>query len=265
MPFPDSPRVIYEINPLVEVICQVRFPAILRIDSELPASFQDRVRDSYPIFAEGSGQQQIKLNLQPPLADLLGGGGPISLRGRTSYEFISADRFWKVVLTRESLALACSKYRRWEEFKHQFQIAFSPLLDLYSPQFFTRVGLRYQDVIQRNALGLESVEWKELLQPHIAGELSSPDVASHVTQSVKQTTVTLEGNQGRVLINHSLAVSSEGEQCYLIDSDFSTDERTESTDVLNRLDDYNHCARRLFRWCITDRLHDAMHPEFLSE
>ena len=265
MPFPDSPRVIYEINPLVEVICQVRFPAILRIDSELPAGFQDRVRDAYPIFAESGGQQQIKLNLQPPLADLLGGAGPISLRGRTNYEFVSADRFWKVVLTRESLALACSKYRRWEEFKRQFHIAFSVFLDLYSPQFFTRVGLRYQDVIQRNALGLNDVEWKELLQPHIAGELSSQDVANHITQSVNQTTIALDENHGQVLINHGLATSQENEQCYLIDSDFSTNQRTETNEVLNRLDYYNHCARRLFRWCITDRLHDAMHPEFLSE
>ena len=52
MPFPDSERVIYQRNPLLEVICQLRFPSILRIDSEAPAVFQERVRKEYPMYQE---------------------------------------------------------------------------------------------------------------------------------------------------------------------------------------------------------------------
>jgi len=47
---PESPRVIYASNPLVDVICQVRFPRILRIDSELPVAFQEAIRDQFPLF-----------------------------------------------------------------------------------------------------------------------------------------------------------------------------------------------------------------------
>src|SRR6266545_147341 len=254
MPFPDSPRIIYEINPLLDVICQVRFPAILKIDSELPTAYQEAVRATYPIFAEGPAQQQIKLDLSPELASVISGGGALSFRGRANYEFLSADRFWKIQLNRETLTLACAKYKRWEQFKTQFMIALSALLETYSPPFFTRVGLRYRDVIQRSALGLQDVPWRELLEPHIAGELSPPDVADNVIQCVSQTTITLKDEQGQVLINHGLASNQQNEDCYLIDSDFSTDQTTEVNHAIERLDYYNQRAGRLFRWCITEQL-----------
>ena len=37
-PFPDTPRVVYNKNPLFEVLCQLRFPHILRIETEIPAA-----------------------------------------------------------------------------------------------------------------------------------------------------------------------------------------------------------------------------------
>jgi len=48
--FPESERVIYEKAPLVQVICQLRFPQILRIESQLPVEFQERIRDAFPIL-----------------------------------------------------------------------------------------------------------------------------------------------------------------------------------------------------------------------
>ena len=47
MAFPEVERVIYERNPLDEVICQLRFPAILKID-EPPIAFQEQIRTRYP-------------------------------------------------------------------------------------------------------------------------------------------------------------------------------------------------------------------------
>ncbi len=52
MTFPSRQRIIYERNPLDRVICQVRFPPILRIDSEIPAVFQERIRKDFPEYNE---------------------------------------------------------------------------------------------------------------------------------------------------------------------------------------------------------------------
>ena len=54
MPFPPAQRVLYNKSPLEQVICQLRFPPILRIDSDLPADFQDRIRNQFPNFGEAS-------------------------------------------------------------------------------------------------------------------------------------------------------------------------------------------------------------------
>ena len=52
MPFPDVERVIYNENPLDRVICQLRFAPILKIDTEIPAEFQERIRIDYPNLSE---------------------------------------------------------------------------------------------------------------------------------------------------------------------------------------------------------------------
>lgn len=46
MLFPPTQRVIYHKNPLVEVVCQLRFPTILKIDAEIPVAFQEAVRST---------------------------------------------------------------------------------------------------------------------------------------------------------------------------------------------------------------------------
>jgi len=263
MPFPESPRVIYEKNPLAEVICQLRFPAILRIDSEIPAEYQERLRDEYPIFSEVA-HQDVKLNLPPEIEKLVGAGGSmLSFRGRATYDFVSADGLWKVQLSREALTLFTGQYERWEQFKDHLKNAVKALVDVYSPSFYTRVGLRYKDVIRRSSLGLSEVEWSELLKPHIAGELSSADIAEDIVFLANQTRVRMENDETQVLINHGLGTNQDNERCYLIDSDFSVERRTEVKDALQVLDYFNRQAGRLFRWCITDRLHEAMHPQLL--
>jgi len=43
MKFPEVERVIYQKNPLVEVVCQCMFPRILAIDEGIPATFQQKL------------------------------------------------------------------------------------------------------------------------------------------------------------------------------------------------------------------------------
>jgi hypothetical protein len=41
--FPPSSRVVYRRAPLIEVVCQLRFPTLLSIESKPPADFQERI------------------------------------------------------------------------------------------------------------------------------------------------------------------------------------------------------------------------------
>ena len=50
MNLPEYERVIYERNPLIQVVCQLRFPTILKIAHQEPVEFQDEIRFQYPLF-----------------------------------------------------------------------------------------------------------------------------------------------------------------------------------------------------------------------
>jgi uncharacterized protein (TIGR04255 family) len=260
-PFPDSARVVYQTNPLEEVICQLRFPPILRIESELPATFQDQISTEYPLLEDSSIPQ---LNLPPAVARLLA-GDLIGTAGSRQFQFVSADRVWKIVLSREFISLTTTKYSRWEEFSSRLERALTALRTQYKPPtFFLRVGLRYRDLIRRSEFGNPNERWSSLLMPHILGELSDAQVEPSILQTAHQTLISIDERGSRVRLVHGLAVRPEGEEvCYSIDSDFFTEEKTEVTDVFNSLKLFNRQAGRLFRWCITDHLHNALGPEVI--
>ena len=51
MLFAQYERYQYARPPLVEVICQLRFPTILAIGAQEPAAFQEAVRRDFPQYA----------------------------------------------------------------------------------------------------------------------------------------------------------------------------------------------------------------------
>lgn len=257
MPFPESRRVIYERNPLEEVVCQLKFPPILRIDSEPPAAFQETLRDAYPLLTESAA---TPLEIPPAIAKMIAAELP-GFTGNRVYQFASRDDTWKVSLTRDFLAVSTREYKRWEGFRGRMAEALGALITQYKPAFFSRIGLRYRDVVRPTLLGLATINWSDLLEPHILGELSSKEVGPAIRLAARDVLVDL-GQQGRqVRIRHGLGkVSSTDEACYVIDSDFYSEERTEVADVYEFLDFFNHYAGRLFRWCITRRLHELLGP-----
>ena len=246
-------RVLYDKNPLESVICQVKFPTILRVDSELPSAFQDRIRETFPLFREPSVEE---VNIPPEFAKLLGKQFE-RLPGR-NYNFLSEDENWQVNLTRDFLALTCRKYERWEIFKEQLQIPLKAFCDEYKPSFFSRVGLRYRNIIRRSVLGVSELTWGVLLSANIAGELAVEDAAEHIRNFKKEILFDLpDSAQARML--HGLTTAND-EQAYLIDTDFFATSKTEANNVWEKLGTFNQYARGIFRWCISERLHDAMGP-----
>jgi uncharacterized protein (TIGR04255 family) len=258
MPFPKVEHVIYERNTLQQVICQLRFPSILLIDSQLPAQFQERIRGDYPLFQEHV--ESITNQIPERLMSLL----PTQMKetlvsNKKTYEFISSDKTWVITLARDAISLTSNHYNRWFDFKKHFNSALHNLIEIYSPAFFSRIGLRYQNVIQRSKLGIDNLPWSMLLQPYIAGPLSDESVSKLIISSFQTFEIELQ-DQGIARIQHGLVEVDDKEECYLIDSDLFTGERTEVDHAIEVLDGFNRNGTRLFQWCITPRLHTAMEP-----
>jgi len=263
MAFPEAERVIYEKNPLEEVICQLRFPPILKIDSETPTEFQECIRNQYPLYQTKS-IGKLPAGLPDDLAKILAVDFSILPTGK-AHEFVSRDEKWRLSLTKTFLALSCSQYRRWEDFKEHLQRPLLALEGIYKPAFYTRLGLRYRDVIRRSVLSLGEAAWSELLQPWIAGAIAQPEIADDIQENEAAFLAKLPDNQGSVRVRHGIALDeATKERCYLIDADFFDEAQTETPHAVDKLDYLNRQSRYLFRWCISDRLHQAMVPRAIA-
>jgi uncharacterized protein (TIGR04255 family) len=257
MRLPPRERVIYARNPLIEVICQARFPRNLELEAQLPIDFQGRVRDDYPIFRT---REEVSVRLSDDLSRDQE-GAPIN-RSRV-FDFVSANEEWYISLSSGFIALTTSNYYKWEEFREKFGYAFEVSLQIHSVKMVTRLGLRYKNLVARSALGLEGIPWNELLTPYIAGFLTSGDIDEGEIIA-HQVSTRLRLDSGIAVLNHGLVRHTDtGEVAYLIDGDFFIEEKLEASrdGILRRLDSLNTHAGVLFRWCISDRLHQALGPQ----
>lgn len=255
-PFPEAPRVVYERNPLSEVICQLRFPPILKVQASSPAAFQDRIRNLFPEF-EQEQHSPLGSFLPPELVQAGLSLPEVSLVHR----FLSDDRSsWSATLANDFLAVATRAYRKWEEFEVRAVPPIGALEDIYVPAFYRRVGLRYRDVIKRQQLELKGVAWVELLRPVVLGAMGAPEMAG---QNIEEHSSRLRfrwADKEAALLQFGLE-QIEGESCFVVDFDFYCDKRLERGAALAVLQRFNRLAGRAFRWCITDRLHEALGPK----
>ena len=243
------------------VLCQLRFPAILRIGKEAPADFQEKLRHDFPLFQNDTANllpENLAQIIPREMLDLL------PARSSSRFQFMSKDKGWIISLTREFVAVETSKYTCWEEFRGYLELLLNALVEVYNPAFLTRIGLRYQNAIDRRALGLEDVAWRDLLADFVLGPLAVNETMNKATEHHGSALIRLDNEEDFVRMQHGLVMDKTTDSShimYLLDYDFYTNKKTEAEDVISKLNGYNTLNRRLFRWCIRDGLHDAMGPE----
>ena len=135
-------RVKYGKNPLAEVIYQLRFPTILNINATDPVHFQEAIKNDYPFYRKIIQENEFVVN------DVKS-----SVTKEINHEFVSADKKSKVNLTSSFMAISSLTYNQWECFREKIKIIREVFESIYQPPFYTRVGLRYKDVIDRTRFG----------------------------------------------------------------------------------------------------------------
>ena len=236
-------RVIYPKNPLAEVLCQLRFPEILSIETELPAAFQERIRDVFPRFTvrkEGLPGKQTN-----------------------NYQFATEDNAVRVNLTSKFISLASSKYRCWEEFARLLDKPLAAFIQIYKPAYFERVGLRYVNFISRKDLGLEDVPYRELINSCYLGILSEEDVLENGTlRSTVDADTALRGGC-RCKLHAGPGTVRRGNQPdpetkFVLDFDLYMPGNLEVKLSAGALETLHSQSYGLFRGAITDSLHDTL-------
>ena len=133
--FPSKPDIQLENPPLVEVVCQVRFPPILRIASEEPSEFQERIRDQFPNVELEHG---FLVRVPGPGAM----GTPTAEPQTRTYRFRTPDAQTAISLAVDFYALSSNRYSHWEEFAKYLRSTHEAIQHVYKPTYSMRIGLR---------------------------------------------------------------------------------------------------------------------------
>jgi uncharacterized protein (TIGR04255 family) len=164
-----------------------------------------------------------------------------------------------LTLGKDFIALTHNAYVQWEDFREALVLGLKALVDIYDPTSYSRIGLRYINLLKRSVLGLEGRPWSELLHDRIAGELALPwfEQAEEARRLVRLQL----GNGGdHLLFQHGLDTGDTTEMCYGLDYDFYHQEKVSidgALPILERLHDYSGKA---FRWSIAGVVHESMGP-----
>lgn len=239
-------RCLYQQNPLAEVICQLRFPEILSIETELPAAFQEAIRDVFPRYTqrkEGLPGKQTN-----------------------NYQFATADNGCRVNLTSKFVSLAVSRYTCWEDFARMLDKPLAAFIRIYKPAYFERVGLRYLNFISRSDLGLEGIPFSSLIQPCYLGLLGEEDIAeSSVTRCGIDAEVNLRGGcKAKIHAGPGLVKrngKSDPEVKFVFDQDLFMPGNVPINVSAGALETLHRQAWPIFRGAVTPMLHNALDPE----
>ena len=263
MLFSDRPRSHYRNSPVHEVICQLRFPTILTINTTEPADFQEAIREEFPQYAR-------KQEVPPPRITNLGGNVQMERQPPTiNYHFFSADGQWKLNLTKDFIALSTLRYPGWEEFARHLDKPLASFIRLYKPAYFQRVGLRYLNLFSRQRLGLEDVPWRELFVPAYTGALQEEDVREESVLSCgcdllikldSTSQAKIHAGPGHIKMNKP-NLPQDPETKFELDLDLSMNGSTPCALAAAGLETlHGHCTR-IFEGAITDQLRSALDAE----
>lgn len=164
-------RVKYLKSTLREVIFQLRFPKILKLEEKAPAAFQELVIGKYPIYSVQKSETIVEVS------------GKQQQLSENNHSFICASGLTKINLTSSFIAVSTLEYDRWEAFKSKIEDILTKFYSCYTIPGIQRIGLRYKNIIVRGQLGLDTYQWSDLLDVSALGPLAMrADISRYKTE-----------------------------------------------------------------------------------
>ncbi|MFQ5419303.1 MAG: TIGR04255 family protein [Anaerolineae bacterium] len=247
--FPHKPEVQLARPPLEEVVCQVRFPPILRISREEPIDLQERIRRRFPLLRLEQGVQvqfPVPGNPNAPSAEFK----------PKLYRFVSQDEQTAVSLTVNFYAVSTHRYTHWQAFAADLQLVHDAVQQVYQPAYATRIGLRYV-----NRLTLENTQTRhkdelfDLLRTELTAMLRGP-VWQDATEMACQLSFVEESAQ----LNFSVAYEETEDPAFILDFDYFEKGKLPLDGLVERCDRYHTLIYDAFRYCLPDKTLQKFQP-----
>ncbi len=224
---PDVEPVQYEHNFIDTAVCELKFPIILDWENKPPAAIQKELRRDYPhhafVHSIGVGLQQSESEK------------------RVSLQLQSKNRKWTVVIKSDAITLETKSYLNFEDFSDKLKKVVNVVKDKVDSDFFTRVGLRYINVIN-----FSQDEFNGLLNP----DLVAP-ILKNVYGTVREYYQRVNGYTEYGLFNfrHGIKPNDTPNQDYFLDFDYF-EEGVEIEEALDLVKKFHESNFKFFHWTL---------------
>lgn len=244
-------------KPLERVICQIRFPAILKLskDDELVSNFQEEIRQEFPHIAVEEG---IVVNL----------GEVIEKNIQRVWRFTSADKKKRISLAADFIAFETLHYSTRTSFHEDLKKYLDLAKKVLKPGVCTRVGTRYINRIS----DFSRFDIGDLIRPEVAG-ISTVLENKLLKHSITESSLPVDSERyctsrwGFLSSNDTYdatAVVPIGAESWVFDVDIFSRNAFDAFDVDEIVNFSSESAERifsLFRWAFSGKKFDEAFPE----
>jgi uncharacterized protein (TIGR04255 family) len=205
-----QPHKVFIRNPLVAVVVELRFFPILKLAEQTQvATFQERVRETFPTFQDVTRQL---VNLGPAM--------PVEIRSERLFNFAKQDESSTLTLSTSSLALESRRHERREHFINDAKVGIEALTDTCGPLVPTRLGLRYVNLVDKERVEKDlgrSTTWPALVSERfLAVPTGLPDLEETLFACEVGSTMPSRGGQ---TVRYGLVEDSDKKVKFRLDVD----------------------------------------------
>jgi len=248
--FPSKPEIRVKNPPLLEVVCQVKFPPILSIAKELPSEFQERIRHQFP-------ELEVEQGFLVRLPGISNPEIPAAEIQPKIYRFRSSPGFTAISLAADFYAVSTNHYTHWDDFVGWLRLAQEAAQQVYNLTYSPRIGLRYINRLTLENTGRKTAkEMLDLLRPELTAQLHT-EAWTEPLEMLNQ--LLLDNNPAKLSLRTGFG-KEHGEPFFLLDIDYFEEGKLNLDDLVERCNAYHGVIHDAFRWCLRDEAIAAFGP-----
>ena len=231
----------YKRSFLSQVVCEFRFPTLMELGAERPpASFVSALRKEYPTFERTN---EVTLGL-----------GTGSTGSNHAHVFRAPKLNWAVSLKQSSFSLETTAYTDFAHMKQRILRVVEAASKIIDSDFFTRIGIRYINAIDRGENPAEG--W---INPELVGPLRSGAFQGILEYAGK---LQVTAPDGGALVQHGIRLKPKHldetvQPEYVLDLDVYRNE-VELRDAGTALDAIHSQAFDIFDWALGDKAREYL-------
>jgi uncharacterized protein (TIGR04255 family) len=222
-------RVRFERNTIRQAFRELRFPTLPDLANDAPRAFVMAIRRAFPHYER---RMDLKMGITDKGMEQI---------PQATHRFVSNDRAWVTWLRTSSFGVETRAYTDFTDFLSRVAQVIDGAQPCLDTDFFTRLGLRYINVLPAEIGDIDGWVNDTLLGPMKFGPMTGANRWSSEVSGLTDT--------GTYSFRYGL-LSVEGEgQRYVLDADFAA-ESVEWGDALSYLRHFNELNFYLYSWSI---------------